>query len=115
MDHKGGQQLQEILTAQNDAILEQQLLEASKKLMNDEEPRVRLAAGECLGLLAKLQGVSVWMHCRQVLYDSIRRDYVGRALSLQLTGWDWRRGRCHFCLMICAMDEMLILKYCTSM
>ena len=73
--------MQVLLTEQRDAELERQLLQASTMLLDDEEPRVRIAAGECLGLLARLQGVAVWEHCRQAIYDSIQRDYVRRTSS----------------------------------
>ncbi|KAK9841641.1 hypothetical protein WJX74_009256 [Apatococcus lobatus] len=64
-----------VLTFRRDDQLEQQLQDVSQKLLADEEPRVRLAAGECLGLLAKLRGLSVWTACRTALLDSIYQDY----------------------------------------
>ena len=68
--------LQAILSSQRDGQLELQLQEVCQRLLVDEEPRVRLTAGECLGLLAKLRGVSVWTDYRTALLDSIQHDYV---------------------------------------
>lgn len=69
-----------MLTCGRDEKLEEQLLAASEKLLDDEEPRVRLAAGECLGLLAKLQGLAVWTSCHASILDRIHRDYVSQPM-----------------------------------
>ena len=77
--------VQTVLSSQRDDLLEQQLQEVSQRLLADEEPRVRLAAGECLGLLAKLRGLSVWADCRRALLDSIHQDYVSQKILHHLS------------------------------
>ena len=47
-------------------------LEACLALLEDPEPRVRLAVSECMRLLCEQQGVRVWLRARQPILDSIR-------------------------------------------
>ena len=51
-------------------------LDACLMLLEDQEPRVRLAVSECMRLLAELQGTAVWLKSREAILDSIRACWV---------------------------------------
>ncbi|GFR51160.1 hypothetical protein Agub_g13516, partial [Astrephomene gubernaculifera] len=48
---------------------------AAMGLLEDGEVRVRLAVGDCLQALARLQGVCVFEACLPAVLDSIRRNF----------------------------------------
>ena len=47
-------------------------------LLEDPEPRVRLAVSECMRLLAELQGTVVWLKSRDAILNSIRACWVSQ-------------------------------------
>jgi len=52
------------------------LFEACLALLEDEEPRVRVAVGEVLGGLARVEGPLVWTRAQLAVLASIRDNYV---------------------------------------
>lgn len=51
-------------------------LEACLTLLEDPEPRVRLAVSECMRLLAEQQGIVVWLKARDAILESISSCWV---------------------------------------
>ena len=78
-----------------------EVLDACLTLLEDAEPRVRLAVGECLGLLAEQRGAEVWEMSRTAILGSINRCWVSHpdlCLACPPVGWQlffaepyWRR------------------------
>ena len=60
-----------------------EILGSCNAALEDPEPRVRLAVGDCLGLLAAQQGTAVWDACRDAILGSIERSWVGNKLPSQ--------------------------------
>lgn len=58
------------------AQVQADVVDACLTLLEDAEPRVRLAVGECLGLLAEQRGVEVWEASRAAVLGSINRCWV---------------------------------------
>jgi len=52
------------------------VLEACLQLLEDEEPRVRVAVGETMGALARVQGPAVWLRAQPAVLASIRDNFV---------------------------------------
>lgn len=61
----------------------QKALESYLRLLEDSEPRVRLAVGEYLGLLAEKHGITVWEAAKGAVVGSIESSWV-RSLSASL-------------------------------
>ena len=55
------------------------------RLLEDDEPRVRLAVGRCLGALARARGLRAWEAVRGAVLGSIERCWVS-ALRLLYAG-----------------------------
>lgn len=53
-----------------------QALQGCLRLLEDSEPRVRLAVGECLGLMAQQRGPSVWEVSKDTILTSIEGSWV---------------------------------------
>lgn len=68
--------LQALLRYWHDEALRDYLLDRSKKLLNDEEVRVRLATGGVLEALAKGYGILVWQEMQETILGIIDRDWV---------------------------------------
>ena len=73
----------QLLLAQKDAKngeeqskLQQDMLDACLTLLEDPEPRVRLAVSECMRLLAEQQGIAVWQASRDAILESIKACWV---------------------------------------
>ena len=56
--------------------LQGDVLEACLTLLEDPEPRVRLAVSECMRLLAEQHGVAVWLQSRDAILESISACWV---------------------------------------
>lgn len=54
----------------------EQALQGCLLLLEDSEPRVREAVGDCLGLLAEKEGPRVWELAREPILTSIKRSWV---------------------------------------
>ena len=46
------------------------------RLLEDDEPRVRLAVGKCMGALARAEGLRAWQAVRGAVLGSIERCWV---------------------------------------
>ena len=75
--------LLQLLLAQRDAKngeeqskVQRDMLDACLTLLEDPEPRVRLAVSECMRLLAEQQGVAVWLASHDAILDSITACWV---------------------------------------
>lgn len=53
-----------------------QALPGCLQLLEDAEPRVRLAVGECLGIMAQQRGPSVWEASKDTIFTSIEGSWV---------------------------------------
>jgi hypothetical protein len=56
--------------------LQNEVVQAMLPLLEDPEPRVCLALGEYLGILASKQGTAVWERTRDSVLGSIERNWV---------------------------------------
>lgn len=56
--------------------LQNEAVQAMLPLLEDPEPRVCLALGEYLGILASKQGTAVWERARDSVLGSIERNWV---------------------------------------
>lgn len=56
--------------------LQNEAVQAMLPLLEDPEPRVCLALGEYLGILASKQGTAVWERARDSVLGSIERSWV---------------------------------------
>lgn len=75
--------LLQLLLAQRDAKngkeqskAQRDMLDACLTLLEDPEPRVRLAVSECMRLLAEQQGAAVWLASHDAILDSITACWV---------------------------------------
>ncbi len=57
--------------------LQRDMLGACLTLLEDPEPRVRLAVSECMRLLAEQEGNAVWLASRNAILESIEACWVG--------------------------------------
>lgn len=60
----------------------EQALQGCLLLLEDSEPRVREAAGDCLGLLAQKEGPRVWESAREPILTSIERYWVSSGVEV---------------------------------
>ena len=70
------------------------LLDTCINLIEDAEPRVRVAVAECLGQLANGHGAVVWNAVRQPLLSAIHGNWVrcASALCSSLLACSWLAG-----------------------
>lgn len=84
-------------TAAFDRLLTSKCLD----LLEDEEPRVRSAVGELLGLLAARRGLAVWEAAKGPLLTSIYTNYVSAAQRVIALGLGEPGGCAHASLLRC--------------
>ena len=87
----------------DDDKLQGDALEACLALLEDPEPRVRLAVSECMRLLAELQGITIWLKSRDAILNSIRACWVRPSPF-----WH-RQGSTTACASLCAAHGYALL------